>query len=154
MVIPLLTRIILAVALLSAAVISNASSIDFTVDASILTSPAGGTATFFGTVTNNSGSALNASDFFFNFSGYDATSVTPSQDLAVIIADFPIANGTTTSSVDLFSVAVAALPNGTSFPIQVQLEDTPGDLSTLQTVTVNVTAVPLPDSAMLLAAGL
>jgi hypothetical protein len=131
------TRMVLAAALLSAATASNAGSIDFTLDVSTITSAAGGAATFFGTVTNDSGANLNASDFFFNFSGYDASSIAPSQDLAVVGPDFSIANGTTTSSVDLFSVSLAAIPTGTSFPFQVQLEDSLNDLGSVQTVTVN-----------------
>src|SRR5271166_2906118 len=120
---PPVIRMLLAAALLSAATASNAAPIDFTLDVNTLTTAAGGTATFFGTITNDSGVNFNASDFFFNFSGYDASSITPSQDLAVVGPDFSIANGTTTSSVDLFSVSLAAVPTGTSFPFQVQLQD-------------------------------
>jgi hypothetical protein len=129
--------------------------ISFSLSATTLEGTSGGNLMFDGTVTNNSGSDLNASDFFFNFSGYDFMSVFPNQDLGVS-SDFLIPNGTTSPIVALFDVTVADVPDGTSFPIQAQLEDVNNDLSATQTVTVSLspgTAVPEPKFIWPLAAG-
>ncbi len=143
---------ILACGLIAAT--AQASTIGLTLDATAASGAPGSTLTFFGEITNNTGGSLNASDFFFNFSGFDALSITPNQDLAVTTADFPIPTGTTTGSLDLFSVVLAATPAGNSFPLQVQLQDTPGDVTATQLVTVNVTPVPLADGLGYLTMGL
>jgi len=145
-----------------------ADDISFTVSDTTLTTTSGGTVTFEGTVTNDSGGDLNASDFFFNFFGYDPTSVNPIQDLGVS-TDFLIPNGSTSATVDLFDVTLGAVPSGSSFPIEVQLEDINGDLSAVETVTVDVESAaggggssggsgpvpaPEPGSFVLLCAGL
>src|SRR5271166_6041944 len=70
-----------------------ADAISFHPSNTVLDTTSGGRVTFDGTVTNNSGGDLNASDFFFNFSGYDPTSVNPNQDLG--FPDFLIPIGTT-----------------------------------------------------------
>ena len=122
-----------------------ADAISFQLQSSDLIAASGGEAIFQGTVTNQSGTDLNASDFFFNFSGFDFTSVNPIQDLGVV--DFPIPNGTTSGPVDLFEVLVGVVPSGSKFTVDVQLEDALSDLSSLQTVTVSIpstTAVPEP----------
>ena len=134
---------------------AQADSISFTPASSALTTTSGGTVTFDGTVTNNSGADLNASDFFLNFFGFDGASVTPNQDLG-LGPDFSIPNGTTSASVALFDVLVGAVAPGSSFPIDVQLEDINGDLGAIETVTVSVPApppVPEPSSLLLFVAG-
>jgi hypothetical protein len=126
---------------------ARANLILFSLSDTTLNATSGGNVVFDGTVTNNSGTDLNASDFFFNFSGYDFTSVFPNQDLGVS-SDFLIPNEMTSPTVALFDVTLADVPDGTSFPIQVQLEDVNNDLSATQTVTVSVssgaTAAPEP----------
>ena len=132
-----------------------ASPISFFVTNTTLATEAGGTVTFSGTVSNNSGGSLNASDFFFNFFGYDSASVTPSQDLGVA-TDFPIPNGTTSPTVALFDIALSAGSNGASFPVEVQLEDISNDFTGIEKVIVSIrsTAAPEPRARPLLAAGL
>jgi hypothetical protein len=97
--------------LLGAACRANADPISFHLTSIQITTMSGATATFDGTVTNDSGVALNASDFFFNFLGFDPVSVNPIQDLGVT-TDFLIPNGTTTSVVALFDVMLGAVPAG------------------------------------------
>jgi hypothetical protein len=134
---------------------ARASSISFDLSNLSLTTTSGGTVTFDGTVTNDSGSDLDASDFFFNFFGFDPSSVNPIQDLGLV--DFLIPNRTTSADVALFDVDLGTVPKGSSFPVQVQLEDINSDLSAVQTVTVSVpggvAAVPEPSSFWLLVSG-
>ncbi len=138
---------------LAASALTWASTISFSVTDNTLATAAGGTVTFTGTVTNDSGGSLNASDFFFNFFGFDASSVTPVQDLG-IVTDFSIPNGSTSGTVSLFDVALSLTLAGSSFPVQVQLEDANGDLSSTQTVTVNVSGVQsTPEASTLLLIG-
>ena len=127
---------------------AQAENIAFQLSSGSITTTSGGTALFLGTVTNDSGSNLKASDFFFNFFGFDAASVIPSQDLGVA-TDFLIPNGSTSATVDLFDVRLGSVPAGSSFPIQVQLEDIISDLSLTQTVSVSVAPVPEPSALFL-----
>jgi hypothetical protein len=135
---------------------ARADGISFAVSNNSLTSTSGGTVTFDGTLTNNSGGDLNASDFFFNFFGFDPTAVTPNQDLGVLV-DFLIPNGTTSTLVALFDVTLGSVPDGSTFPIEVQLEDINLDLSDSETVTVSTggsSTVPIPEpSTLILLAG-
>lgn len=122
---------------------SRADGISFELLSTTLTITSGGTVTFDGTITNDSGGDLNASDFFFNFLGFDPTAVTPNQDIGVVI-DFLIPNGTTSALVALFDVTLGSVPDGSTFPIELQLEDIKLDLSDLQTVTVTTGGTPPP----------
>jgi hypothetical protein len=92
---------------------------------------------FDGTVTNNLGGALNATDFFFNLFGFDPASVNPIHDLGVA-SDFLIPNGTTFRVVALFDVILGVVPAGSSFPVDVVLQDINSDLSITQTVMESV----------------
>jgi hypothetical protein len=131
------------------------SGISFDLTSSSVAIVAGGTITFTGTVTNNSGADLDASDFFFNFFGYDPSSVTPFQDLGVV-TDFLIPSGATSFRVPLFDITLVSVSAGPSFPVEVELEDVNNDLSEVQTVTVSTasTIVPEPRAPWLLAVGL
>jgi hypothetical protein len=124
---------------------SRADGISFDLLSVTLTVTSGGTVTFDGTITNDSGGALNASDFFFNFFGFDPASVAPIQDLGVSL-DFLIANGTTSTLVALFDVTLGSMPTGSTFPIEVQLEDINSDLSATEMVSVSVPGTaPVPE---------
>jgi hypothetical protein len=144
----------LIVALTCIPPVVRADAISFQLSSSSLTTTSGGTVTFTGMVTNNSGSALNATDFFFNFNGFDPVSVTPIQDLGVA-TNFLIPTGTTSAEVALFDVVLGSVVAGSSFPIQVQLEDVNFDLSVMQTATVSVpgAGMPTPEPATLLLLG-
>jgi hypothetical protein len=134
---------------------ARADGISFTLSNPSLNTTSSGTVQFDGTVTNGSGQDLNASDFFFNFSAYDPTSVTPNQDLGVA-TDFLIPNGSTSGVVDLFTAVLGPVPTGSSFPIDAQLEDINGDLSAIEIATVSVpgsVAVPEPSTLLLLGTG-
>jgi PEP-CTERM motif len=146
----LLLGAVLSGALLGEVHKAQADSIAFQLASGSITTTSSGTVLFLGTVTNDSGSNLNATDFFFNFFGFDPASVTPSQELG-IATDFPIPNGTTSATVGLFDVRLGSVPAGSSFPIQVQLEDINSDLSAVQTVVVS--SVPEPSSMFMLMLG-
>jgi hypothetical protein len=146
-----ITTLIVALACIPPVV--RADAISFQLSSSSLTTTSG-TVTFTGMVTNNSGSALNATDFFFNFNGFDPVSVTPIQDLGVA-TNFLIPTGTTSAEVALFDVVLGSVVAGSSFPIHVQLEDVNFDLSAMQTATVSVPGggMPTPEPATLLLLG-
>jgi len=150
---------LIGAALLGLASRANADPISFELTLAQLTTTSGGTVTFKGTVTNNSGQDLNASDFFFNFFGFDPVSVNPIQDLGVL-TNFLISSGSTSTLTPLFDVTLNTVPTGSIFPIEVQLEDINSDFSEIVTVNVSVpdgsgtgTTVPEPASFLLLAIG-
>jgi PEP-CTERM motif len=139
---------------------ARADGIAFQLKANTLTAASNGIATFTGSITNNTGLDLNATDFFFNFFNYDPTSITPNQLLGTS-TDFSIGNGTTSSIVDLFNVQLGTVSAGSTFSIEVQLEDANGDLSAIETVDVasgggggGGTPTPEPATLVLLGSGL
>jgi hypothetical protein len=115
----------------------RADSISFQLQAAAVSVDSGGTASFSGTVSNGSGKDLHASDFFFNFSGFDPASVSPVQILGVS-TDFLIPNASTSKISELFEVMLGTVPANSSFLLSVQLEDSAGDLSAIQNVTISV----------------
>jgi hypothetical protein len=134
---------------------ARADGIAFQLVASTLTAASGGTVTFDGTVTNNTGGDLNATDFFFNFLAFDPTSLNPIQDLGVV-TDFLIPNGSTTVDVSLFDVVVGSVSPGSTFTLEVQLEDVNLDASATQTVAITVPgtqSVPEPPTELFLLTG-
>jgi hypothetical protein len=135
--------------------VTKADAVAVQLSSAALTTTSGGTVTFMGTVTNNSGTDQDASSYFFNFFGFDP-SVTPTQDLG--LSDFLIPDTTTSGTVSLFDVTLPAALSGSVFSIQFQLQDLLGNQSLTQTVTVTVgsggsSAVPEPASALLLLVG-
>ena len=112
---------------------------------------AASTSLFSGTVTNDTGLDVSATDLFFNFSGFEPSIVSLAQLLGV--TDFLIPTGTITPVTDLFdaTIALAAVP-GTTYFADVQLQDVNGNVSASETVSLKV--VPTPASLALLGAGL
>jgi hypothetical protein len=117
--------------LLGAASRTKADAVSLDLTSSQITTTSRSTVMFDGTVTNNLGGALNATDFFFNLFGFDPASVNPIQDLGVA-SDFLIPNGTTFRLVALFDVILGVVPAGSSFPVDVVLQDINSDLSITQ----------------------
>jgi hypothetical protein len=126
-----------------------ADGISFQLSSPSLSTSSGGTVTFTGTITNGSGGDLNANDFLFNFFGFDPTSVSPIQDLGVATS-FVIPNGRTSSVTALFDVTLGSVATGSTFPIDVQLEDINFDLSATRTVTVSTSGTVIPEPGVLL----
>jgi hypothetical protein len=100
-----------------------ADGISFDLPESTVTGTSGGTATFLGTVTNNSGTDLMASDFFFNFFGYDFSLVTPIFSVLlsvwshrVQLSRFKSSSKTLTSDAQTVTVSVPTSGGGTSVP--------------------------------------
>jgi hypothetical protein len=103
-----------------------------------------------GTITNNTGAGLMASDLFFNFSGFDPQFVSFMQLLG--IPDFTISSGATSPIVDLFDFTLGPnAPPGT-YSADVVLQDFRGNTSNIVTITEQV-AVPEPPTQSLLAIG-
>jgi hypothetical protein len=129
----------------------RADSISVTIqNTSVVTTPSS-IVIFTGTITNDTAVSLNATDFFFNFFGFDPTLIV-NQILGA--QDFAIASGATSPIVDLFSVTLPAGSSTATFPISLSLEDVNGDLSSGRSVSVAVSQVPEPSSFLLAFVGL
>lgn len=129
-----------------------ADGLDVSVTNPSQTASAGQTVVFSGTVTNDTGSDLTATDFFFDFFGYDPE-LDPNQLLG--LTDFSIPDGTTTSIVELFSVTLGSPMGSGSFPVYFVLLDAYADESAVDKVTVvSGNAVPEPSTILLIAIGL
>jgi len=111
----------------------------------------GGSVTFDGSISNNTGFSLSSADLFLNFFNFDPGSINPTQLLGSV--DFTIDNGATSGVVDLFSVMVAdGVPLGSTFPMDLTLEDINDDTSasiTVETTTGHETVVPEPGTLSL-----
>ena len=113
--------------------------------------PAGKTYLFEGTVTNNTGAALQASDLFLDFNGYVLGVVSLSQLLG--LPDFALADGATSAVVSLFEFTLAPTAfTRTRYVADVGISDLSGNISH-GVFTVSVT-VPEPGSASLVALSL
>jgi hypothetical protein len=111
-----------------------------------------GTVVFEGTITNDTGADLSATDIFFDFLTFD-----PSLDINQLLGvedDFSIPNGTTTALVDLFSIGLG--PGNGIFPVTFVIQDVNGNVSDVGSVTVSTSSVPAPEPAegILLAIGM
>jgi hypothetical protein len=99
-----------------------------------------------GTITNNTGADVMASDLFFNFFGFDPQFVSLTQLLGA--PDFTISNGATSPVVDLFDFTLGPNAPPGLYSSDVLLEDSVGDTSNIVTVTGQV---PEPAAGSLLA---
>lgn len=150
---PILIGLLLACSL-SATQAVRAEPLVLIVNSSSLTAPPGGTAIFEGTITNNTGVNLNATDLFFNFSGFNAAIVTPTQILGS--PDFILPNGVTSAIISLFSVSVApSAVFGSASSIDIFLQDIDNNQSNSVTVSIGVSegTEPIPEPATLLLLG-
>jgi hypothetical protein len=148
------------VAALAGALLARAvgAPISFQLMSTSLDTTSVGTVTFEGTVTNNSGQDLAATDFFFNFPSFDVTSVFPTQDFGINgdSASLLLPSGSTSPTVALFDITLGTVAPNSSFTISVQLQDDTlnSDLSETQNVLVNVPGPGVtPEPATLLLAG-
>lgn len=113
----------------------------------------GATVVFMGTITNNTGIDLTASDFFFNFLNFNPVLV-PNQLLGA--PDFVILNNTTSASIDLFEVSTGTLSQDMPLSVDLTLEDIFNDVSAKQTITLGPSGggkIPEPSTVVLLGAG-
>jgi hypothetical protein len=94
-----------------------------------------------GTLTNNTGNDLNATDLFFNFFAYDPIAIVSIDQLSGS-PDFLLPKGTTSARTGLFNVNFSsnAVP-GQAYSLNVSLQDINGNISDI--IALNVTA-PLP----------
>jgi hypothetical protein len=143
----LLRSAVLLFSLLFAAAVANAQQLTLTIPDADQLGLAGSVFTFTGTITNNTGTALQTSDLFLDFGGFDPGFLTPHQLLGSL--DLTIADGSTSGSLQLFDLALApgAAP-GSTFSSDVMVQDAIGNLS--DPVTVTVAVVPEPGTLTLL----
>jgi hypothetical protein len=144
-----LTALAVLTIALSGTVFADSISLNLT-SLSMSTVP-GGSVTFDGSITNNTGFSLSSADLFLNFFNFDPGSINPTQLLGSV--DFTIDNGATSGVVDLFSVMVAdGVPLGSTLPMDLTLEDINNNTSgpiTVETSTGHVSAVPEPGTLSL-----
>jgi hypothetical protein len=126
--------------------------LSLSIDQPVRSANPGSTVAFFGTVTNNTGTDLDAAaDLFLNFSSFDPTALSFTQVLGN--PDFSLPNGATSPDVELFDALVdpSATPAGSPYLADVTVSDTNGDVSDAVTISI---FVPEPGSLPLLLAGL
>ena len=108
----------------------------------------GSTLDFTGTITNNTGSSLDAAaDLFLNFNNFDSAVLSFDQLLGN--PDFVLPNGATSADILLFdaNVGLLATAAGSPYLADVQVQDSLGDLSNDVTISISV---PEPASLTLL----
>ena len=133
--------VLLAIGLPIAALLLQASVIDFSISDPNQIGAPGSTNLFDGTITNNTGGTLASTDLFFNFADFDFTNVTLTQILGD--TSFNIPTGTTSGPVELFSLALASTADvPATYSAQVQLEDFNADLSPVYTASVSTVPEP------------
>jgi hypothetical protein len=129
----------------------DASALSFTITDPNRTVLPGSTSLFSGTIMNDTGVDLNASDLFLNFSGFDPGVVSLTQVLGD--TDFVIPNATTTPQTPLFqaTLGTTAMP-GVQYLADVILQDSAGNITAAETVSLQ-TAVPEPSSVAFVVIG-
>lgn len=118
---------------------------------------AGGTATFSGRITNRSGVALDATDLFLGFAGFDVDVLIPTQVLGAVpftLLDFRFIDG-----IDLFRLDVDATAATGSYTLDVFLSDVQGNVSDTVSLSLDVVGnsgqpVPEPGTASVVALSL
>ena len=123
--------------------IGFAAPIGLAINPVTVTGSVGGTIVFRGQITNSTGSALNATDMFFNFNGFDPGVISSTQLLGN--PDFILPDATASSEKDLFNVAISntALV-GSTYSMDVFLQDINGNLSDVVSLNIDVRSVPEP----------
>ena len=102
---------------------------------------ANSTELFRGTLTNNTGAEILASDLFFNFSGFDPGVLTLTQLLGD--TDFAIPDGGTSPSTDLFKIDIGVNAGlGITYFADVFAQDADVSFSNIQTVSVRTVPAP------------
>jgi hypothetical protein len=109
------------------------------------TGPPDTTYVFAGTITNGFATPRNASDLFFDFSGFDPAVLSPAQLFGLV--DFVIPAGGTTALMDLFEVHVGAAAFGATYFADVTVQDVFGHFS--PPLTISITLLPEPSTAWL-----
>ena len=148
-------RALLSSAFVLIALISSAARADlltFTISPASLVDTPGGTVTFTGTITNDTGVALSATDMFLNFSGFNPLVITSVTQL-LGSPDFTLPNMSVSAPVDLFSVAIAPQATSGTYSLNVSVEDINNNLSNAVTASVAV-VVPEPSTYVLVAIAL
>jgi hypothetical protein len=125
------------------------AELSFTVLNPDRTAVAGGSETFLGTITNNTGATLSTQDIFVDASGFDTTHLSITELLGNV--PFTINQGTTSPPLDLFRVNLAAGTPPGLYPIDVMLQ-TDGTFTSAETVSLRV--VPEPSAYALMMIGL
>jgi len=107
----------------------------------------GSSAIFTGTITNTTGSPLQAVDLFLNFGGFNPTVISQIDQL-LGNPDFALPNNTFKADVDLFRITLQANAPSGSYDIGVTLQDINDNLSDSVTAQFQVgasgTDVPEP----------
>ncbi|HEY1260452.1 MAG TPA: hypothetical protein VGF34_14485 [Stellaceae bacterium] len=127
--------------------------LSLSIDQPVRFANAGGTVAFFGTITNNTGTTLDAAtDLFLNFGSFDPSALSFVQVLGV--PDFSLPDGAPSPDVELFDALVdpSATLAGSPYLADVTVSDTVGDVS--DAVTISISVVPEPRSFPLLLAAL
>ena len=122
-----------------------AANLTFTVIDPDRIGPPDTTHVFAGTITNGFATPRNASDLFFDFSGFDPAVLSPTQLFGLV--DFVIPAGGTTAIMDLFELHVGAATFGATYFADVTVQDVFGLFS--PPLTVSITVLPEPATTWL-----
>ena len=134
--------------------VSVAGPVSFSVFNSAQYTPPGSFVVFQGTITNDTGSDLAATDLFLNSFGFDPDVVSITQLLGN--PDFTIQTGTTSPLTDLFSFDISnAAAIDTVYFASVYLQDINNNLSNSVAVAITATdPIPEPGTFSVIACGL
>jgi hypothetical protein len=125
----------LLIALISIA--ARADSLTLTISPPFVDTRGGGTVTFTGKITNDTGAALNAKDMFLNFSGFNPLVIASVTQL-LGSRDFTLPNKSVSAPVDLFRVLITPRATSGTYSLNVSVEDINNDLSNGVTASVAV----------------